>query len=62
LERQAEWGWARDAVRIRRHFLDRYEVQQVGGKTLLEYWIPAEDLHELNRNIAGLIEVVSEFR
>ncbi|MGW2095102.1 hypothetical protein [Promicromonospora sukumoe] len=43
-------------------FLDRYEVQQVGGQTILEYWIPAEDLDELNANIVGRIEVVAEFR
>ena len=43
-------------------FLDRYEVQQVGGRTILEYWIPAEDLDELNAHIVGRIEVVAEFR
>jgi hypothetical protein len=43
-------------------FLDRYEVQQVGGRTILEYWIPAEDLGELNAHIVGRIEVVAEFR
>lgn len=43
-------------------FLDRYEVQQVGGRTILEYWIPADDLDELNAHIVGRIEVVAEFR
>jgi hypothetical protein len=33
---------------VRRDFLDRYEVHQVGGRTILEYWIPADDLPELN--------------
>ena len=47
---------------VRKDFLDSYEVQQAGGKTILEYWIPAEDLSEFNANIVGLIEVVSEFR
>jgi hypothetical protein len=47
---------------VRQDFLDWYEVQQVGGKMVLEYWIPAEDLSEFNANIVGLIEVVSEFR
>jgi hypothetical protein len=37
-------------------------VQQVGGATILEYWIPAEDLEELNANIVGLIEVTAEYR
>jgi hypothetical protein len=47
---------------VRRSFLDRYEVHQVGGRTILEYWIPAEDLDELNTNIVGSIAVVAEFR
>jgi hypothetical protein len=46
---------------VRRSFLDRYEVHQVGGRTILEYWIPAEDLPEFNANIAGLIEVTAEY-
>jgi hypothetical protein len=25
---------------VRRSFLDNYEVHQVGGQTILEYWIP----------------------
>ena len=47
---------------VEKVFLDRYEVQQAGGQTILEYWIPAEDLDEFNRHIVGLIEVVAEFR
>jgi hypothetical protein len=47
--------------RVRKSFLDRYEVQQVGGETILEYWIPAEDLDELNDNIVGAIEEVARF-
>lgn len=47
---------------VAKEFLDRYEVQQAGGQTILEYWIPAEDLGELNENIVGRIEVVAEFR
>lgn len=47
---------------VRKSFLDAYDVQQVGGETILEYWIPAEDLDQLNQNIVGLIEVVEEFR
>lgn len=48
--------------KVERSFLDRYNVQQAGGQTILEYWIPAADLEELNRHIVGLIEVVAEFR
>jgi hypothetical protein len=47
---------------VRKSFLDRYEVHQVGGQTILEYWIPAEDLDEMNENIVGQIEVVSQYR
>ncbi|NYD87362.1 hypothetical protein [Cellulomonas oligotrophica] len=46
---------------VRRAFLDRYDVQQVGGQTILEYRIPAEDLEELNDNIVGTIDVVQRF-
>lgn len=46
---------------VRTAFLDRYPVRQVGGRTILEYWIPAEDLPELNANIVGRIVVVEEF-
>lgn len=47
---------------VEKSFLDRYEVQQVGGKSILEYWIPAEDLEEFNRHIVGMIQIVAEFR
>lgn len=46
---------------VRTDFLDRYDVQQVGGQTILEYWIPAEDLDAFNDAIIGTIEVVAEF-
>lgn len=46
---------------VRKEFLDKYEVQIVGGATHEEYWIPAEDLEEFNRNIVGKIEVIVEF-
>ena len=48
--------------RVRRSFLDHYEVHQVGGRTILEYWIPAEDLDALNASIVGKIELIAEFR
>lgn len=43
-------------------FFDNYETKIVGGSTHEEYWIPAEDLEEFNRNIVGKIEVISEFK
>jgi hypothetical protein len=47
--------------RVSRSFLDQYEVHQVGGKNILEYWIPAEDLPALNVSIVGTIEVIAEY-
>lgn len=47
--------------RVRADFLARYEVQTVGARMHQEYWIPAEDLDELNGNIVGSIEVIAEF-
>ena len=47
---------------VRKSFMDRYEVHQAGGRTILEYWVPAEDLDDLNNNIIASIEVVAEYR
>ena len=41
--------------------LDRYEVQEAGGREHLEYWIPAEDLPAFNAAIVGEIEVIAEY-
>jgi hypothetical protein len=46
---------------VRKEFLDNYETHIVGGRIHEEYWIPAEDLEEFNRNIVGNIEVIAEF-
>jgi hypothetical protein len=46
---------------VRSKFLERYEIKTVGGSIHQEYWIPAEDLSEFNRNIVGKIEVIAEF-
>lgn len=48
--------------RVDSTFASRYPVQQVGGKDILELWVPAEELDEFNTHIVGLIEVVHEFR
>jgi hypothetical protein len=47
--------------RVRRAFLSRYQIQNAGGERFQEYWIPAADLAEFNRNIVGTIEVVQRF-
>jgi len=46
---------------VRRSFIGNYEVHQAGGQTILEYWIPAEDLAALNANLVGTIEFVAQF-
>jgi len=43
---------------VRKAFMDRYAIETVGGSHNTEWWIPAEDLDELNANIVGLIEVL----
>ena len=47
--------------RVRTAFMSKYQVHQVGGSHHTEWWIPAEELEELNRNIVGAIEVIGEF-
>jgi hypothetical protein len=46
---------------ISRGFIARYDVQEAGGRSHLEYWIPADDLNAFNAAIVGLIEVVCGF-
>jgi hypothetical protein len=43
-------------------FLTRYPVRQAGGETILELWVPAEEMEDFNRHIVGPIAVVHEFR
>ncbi len=47
--------------RVRADYLQHFDVQTAGGAQHQEYWIPAEDLAEFNRNIVGSIEVIAEF-
>jgi hypothetical protein len=46
---------------VRRSYLDQFDVHQVGGETILEYWIPAEQVEEFNDNIVGTIDEVARF-
>jgi len=48
--------------RIGTEFVIRYPVRAAGGRTILELWVPAEELAEFNCHIVGPIEVVHEFR
>ena len=47
---------------VEAEFMSRYAVQQVGGRPILKYWIPAEDLAEVNANIIGRIQLIEEVR
>lgn len=47
---------------VKKEFMDRYKIQQVGAAHHQEWWIPAEDLEALNENIVGVIEVIGEYR
>jgi hypothetical protein len=63
-----DWNAPRDGVgyvarfELDRTFAERYPVQQAGGETILELWVPAEELQDFNRHIIGPIEVVAEYQ
>ena len=40
---------------VKESFLSKYTVQNAGGNSHQEYWIPAEDLEEFNNNLMGKI-------
>ena len=46
---------------VDKKYLDQFDVQQAGGETILEYWIPAEELETFNSHIVGHIEVTATF-
>jgi hypothetical protein len=46
---------------VEKEYLDKFQVQQVGGKTILEYWIPAEELEEFNKHVVGKIIIINKF-
>ena len=41
--------------------LERSAGQQVGGRDLLELWVPAEELEELGAHIVGGIRLIARF-
>src|SRR5207237_812164 len=47
--------------RVLTAFMSRYEIHCVGAAHHTEWWIPAEDLEELNANIVATIEVIAAF-
>jgi hypothetical protein len=47
--------------RVRTDYISHFKVQTVGASIHKEYWIPAAELPEFNRNIVGKIEVIHKF-
>ena len=47
---------------VKKSFICKYRVSEAGISQNKEWWVPAEELEELNKNIVGLIEVIGEFR
>ena len=47
---------------VKKEYLRRHQIQIVGSSVHQEYWIPAEELDEFNKNIVGPIEVVGAYR
>ncbi|MEO6037721.1 MAG: hypothetical protein ABIQ93_04850 [Saprospiraceae bacterium] len=46
---------------VRTDYLQKFEVQNVGGALLDELWVPAEELDEFNQNIVGPISITQSF-
>jgi len=42
-------------------YLDKFEIQNVGGKIHNELWVPSEELESFNENIIGEIKIVNAF-
>lgn len=47
---------------VKKAFMDQYPIKCVGAKSHTEWWVPAEELEELNQNIVGKIEIIGEYR
>lgn len=46
---------------VEKGFLEKYDIQDAGGRDHQEYWIPAEELEAFNDAIVGVIEVTHRF-
>jgi hypothetical protein len=46
---------------VRKSYLAKFAIQTVGSTIHQEYWIPAGELAEFNRNVVGQIEVTQQF-
>lgn len=46
---------------VRSDFIERYRIEEAGGRAHSEYWIPAGDLDAFNAAIVGEIVVTASF-
>lgn len=46
---------------VKTEYLNRFQIQNVGGKIHNELWVPSDELEEFNNHIIGLIEVTKSF-
>jgi hypothetical protein len=46
---------------VDKKYLDKFQIQNVGGHIHNELWVPAEELGEFNEHIIGKIEVVKSY-
>ena len=49
------------AFEIKDDYINRFEVHTVGSHIHQEYWLPADELEEFNRNIIGKIDVIEKY-
>lgn len=49
-------------LKIKKDYISKFDIKNVGGEGIEEYWIPAEELENFNKNIIGKIEIVKEFK
>src|SRR5258708_25951252 len=46
--------------RVKTAYLSKFEIHTVGARIHQEYWIPAGELGEFNKNILGFIDSLDE--
>jgi len=46
---------------VKTSYINKFEIQNVGGEIHNELWVPADELEEFNNNIIGQIEVTKKF-
>lgn len=46
---------------VQKSFVEKYNVEKVGGQNHTEWWIPSEKMDELNSAIVGKIEMIGRY-